>query len=138
MPLSTQLLAAAALTRSIARRTGRGLYGGKTILSGNRVSEDGGNRSRRVWKPNAQPASLWSAALGRAVRLRVTPSALRSVDKAGGLDRYLLTSSPAELGGECGEGLRDAVIAALEIRARVERAVAESVKEGEKEGVGPA
>ena len=126
MPLTTQLLAAAALTRAVARRTGRGLYGGKGVLSGNRISEDGGNRSRRAWKPNAQPASLWSAALGRAVRVRVTAAALRSVDKAGGLDRYLLTSSPAELGGECGEGLREAVVEALAVRARVAAAVAKA------------
>jgi large subunit ribosomal protein L28 len=117
MPLTAPLLLAA-LTRSVARRTGRGLYAGKTVLSGNRVSEDGGNRSRRVWKPNAQPASLWSAALGRAVRVRATASALRNVDKAGGLDRYLLRSSPAELGGEVGEGLRAAVVAALAERQR--------------------
>ena len=107
-------------------RTGRGLYAGKTILSGNRVSEDGGNRSRRVWKPNAQPASLWSAALGRAVKVRVTAAALRNVDKAGGLDRYLLTSSPAELGGDKGEGLRAAVVEALVQRSRVESAMKEN------------
>lgn len=127
MPLTTQLLAAAALTRSIARRTGRGLYAGKTILTGNRVSEDGGNRSRRVWKPNAQPASLWSAALGRAVRVRVTAAALRNVDKAGGLDRYLVGASPAELGGDMGEGLRAAV---LEARAAWAGLEAEMQKKG--------
>ena len=126
MPLTTQILAAAALARTIARRTGRGLYAGKSILSGNRVSEDGGNRSRRVWKPNAQPASLWSAALGRAVKVRVTAAALRNVDKAGGLDRYLLTSSPAELGGDKGEGLRAAVVEALVQRSRVESAMKEN------------
>lgn len=130
MPLTTPLLAAAAFTRSIARRTGRGLYAGKTILSGNRVSEDGGNRSRRVWKPNAQPVSLWSAALGRTVRVRATAAALRNVDKAGGLDRYLLSSSPAELGGDMGEGLRAAVLEARAVRASLASAMKKKVEEG--------
>lgn len=128
MPLTTPLLLTA-LTRSVARRTARGLYAGKTILSGNRVSEDGGNRSRRVWKPNAQPASLWSAALGRSVRVRATASALRNVDKAGGLDRYLLKSSPAELGGFVGEDLRATVVTALAARQRAEAAAAAAASE---------
>lgn len=81
---------------SVAKRTRIGLFAGRRILSGNNVSEDGGNRTRRTWKPNAQTASLYSELLDRRVRLKVTPAALRSIDKAGGLDAYVLHSRDAE------------------------------------------
>ena len=67
----------------------------RRILSGNNVSEDGGNRTRRTWKPNAQTATLYSELLDRKVRLKVTSAALRSIDKAGGLDAYVLHSKDA-------------------------------------------
>ena len=83
---------------SVAKRTRSGLFAGRRILSGNNVSEDGGNRTRRTWKPNAQTATLYSEVLDRKIRFRVTPAALRNIDKAGGLDAYLLGLSPREAG----------------------------------------
>lgn len=80
---------------SVAKRTRSGLFAGKRIMSGNNVSDDGGNRTRRVWKPNAQNATLYSSILDRKIRFKVTPSALRNIDKAGGLDNYLLHSKEA-------------------------------------------
>ena len=62
---------------------------GKAVLTGNNVSH-AHNKTRRRYLPNLQRASLMSDALGQTVRLRVTPSALRSVEKKGGLDAYLL------------------------------------------------
>jgi large subunit ribosomal protein L28 len=82
----------------VAKRTRSGLFAGRRILSGNNVSEDGGNRTRRTWKPNAQTATLYSEVLDRKIRFRVTPAALRNIDKAGGLDAYLLGLSPREAG----------------------------------------
>mmetsp|Transcript_1162 Transcript_1162/g.3689 ORF Transcript_1162/g.3689 Transcript_1162/m.3689 type:complete len:136 (+) Transcript_1162:62-469(+) len=80
---------------SVAKRTKTGLFAGRRILSGNNVSEDGGNRTRRTWKPNAQSAALYSELLDKTVRVNVTPAALRSIDKAGGLDAYVLHSKDA-------------------------------------------
>jgi len=80
---------------SVAKRTRTGLFAGRRILSGNNVSEDGGNRTRRTWKPNAQSATLYSELLDKTVRIKVTPAALRSIDKAGGLDAYVLHSKDA-------------------------------------------
>ena len=79
----------------MAKRTRTGLFAGRRILSGNNVSEDGGNRTRRTWKPNAQSATLYSELLDKTVRIKVTPAALRSIDKAGGLDAYVLHSKDA-------------------------------------------
>ena len=37
-------LGLATFTRAVTKRARRGLYAGKKVLSGNNVSEDGGNR----------------------------------------------------------------------------------------------
>jgi cob(I)alamin adenosyltransferase len=43
MRLSLACLAASA-ARTVSRRAQRGIYAGKDVRSGNKVSEDGGNR----------------------------------------------------------------------------------------------
>jgi len=53
--------------------------------------------SRRNWKPNVQHKSLWLSAAGKHVRLPVTTTALRSIDKSGGLDAFLLNTKPEKL-----------------------------------------
>lgn len=62
---------------------------GKGVQAGNNVSH-ANNRSRRRFLPNVQEARLVSDALGRAVNLKVSTKALRTVDHVGGLDTYLL------------------------------------------------
>ena len=69
---------------------------GKMAQSGNRVSH-ANNKSRRRWMPNLASVSLMSDALGRAVRMRISIHALRSVEHAGGLDAFLLKSRRAAL-----------------------------------------
>ena len=61
---------------------------GKGVLVGNNVSH-AQNKTRRRFLPNLHVVSLQSDALDRTVRLRVTSSALRTVEKQGGLDPYL-------------------------------------------------
>lgn len=75
--------------RAAFKRAQRGLYAGETIHFGDTKSEMG-NRNRRSWKPNAQRVSLWSETLQRRVRLTATTTALGLIDKAGGLDAYIL------------------------------------------------
>ena len=62
---------------------------GKAVLVGNNVSH-AHNRTRRRFLPNLQKTSLLSDALGRSFRLRITTNALRTVEKHGGLDGYLV------------------------------------------------
>ncbi|CAM6123902.1 unnamed protein product [Calypogeia fissa] len=76
--------------RVVMNRANRGLYAGRHIQFGNKVSEDGGNKSRRTWKPNVQAKRIFSLALDHFIRINLTTHALRSIDKAGGLDEYLL------------------------------------------------
>ncbi len=64
---------------------------GKGILVGNNVSH-ANNKTKRVYRPNLQMVSLASEALGHDVRLKISMNALRSVDRSGGLDAFLLKS----------------------------------------------
>ena len=69
---------------------------GKAVMTGNKVSHSN-IKTRRRYLPNLQVASLMSDALGRTVRLRVSTHAIRTVDKRGGLDGFLLKARNAEL-----------------------------------------
>ena len=69
---------------------------GKGDQTGNNVSH-AHNKTRRRFEPNLQAKALLSDALGRMVRLRVTADAIRTVEKRGGLDAYLLSASDADL-----------------------------------------
>lgn len=96
----------AALARHVSKRARRGLFAGKRVVFGNKISEDGGNKSRRKWRPNAQRKSLYSEILDKSFKFQVTTTALRSIDKAGGLDRYILQTPPHKLDSDIGEKLR--------------------------------
>ncbi|KNA09752.1 hypothetical protein SOVF_150830 [Spinacia oleracea] len=97
-----------ALTKNIPNnevvmgRAKRGLFAGRHIQFGNQVSEDGGNKSRRTWKPNVQEKRLFSYILDRHIRVHVTTHALRCIDKAGGIDEYLLKTPYHKMDTEMG------------------------------------
>ena len=69
---------------------------GKKVQVGNNVSH-ANNKTRRRFLPNLQETSLWSEALGRVVRLRVSANGMRSVEHRGGLDAYLLAARDEDL-----------------------------------------
>jgi large subunit ribosomal protein L28 len=69
---------------------------GKGPLVGNNSSH-ANNKTKRRYLPNLQDVSLQSETLGRAIKLRITASALRSVDHRGGLDGYLAKAKDTEL-----------------------------------------
>ena len=64
---------------------------GKKAMSGNNVSH-AKNRTKRKFLPNLNNVTLSSEALGRTFQLRVSASALRTIDKVGGLDPFLKKS----------------------------------------------
>ena len=69
---------------------------GKTFQSGNNVSH-AKNRTKRRFLPNLQNTTFISEKLGRSIRLRGAVSAIRTVEKRGGLDEYLLSESNTKL-----------------------------------------
>ncbi|KAJ0974797.1 hypothetical protein J5N97_016762 [Dioscorea zingiberensis] len=83
-------------------RAKRGIYAGRHIQFGNKVSEDGGNKSRRTWKPNVQEKRLFSYIHDRTSEVKVTTHALRCIDKAGGIDEYLLNTPYHKMQTEMG------------------------------------
>ncbi|XP_022751819.1 uncharacterized protein LOC111300457 [Durio zibethinus] len=89
-------------SKVVMGRAKRGLYAGRHIQFGNRISEDGGNKSRRTWKPNVQQKRLFSYILDRHIQVKVTTHALRCIDKAGGIDEYLLKTPYHKMDTEMG------------------------------------
>ena len=69
---------------------------GKKYLSGNNVSH-AKNRTKRRFLPNLQNISFLSEKLGKKVQLKVAASTIRTVEKKGGLDEYLINTSNTKL-----------------------------------------
>ncbi len=69
---------------------------GKAVITGNNVSH-AHNKTRRRFLPNLQRTSLQSETLGQMVRLRITPHAMRTVDRHGGLDAFLMQAKDDKL-----------------------------------------
>ncbi|KAG9299602.1 hypothetical protein G9A89_020773 [Geosiphon pyriformis] len=74
-----------------------GLFYGKSVGYGNKVSEKG-HKTRRSWFPNWKLSRIWSETFKRFLKIECTASALRTIDKKGGLDRFLLTTKDDLLG----------------------------------------
>ncbi|MGY3439394.1 MULTISPECIES: 50S ribosomal protein L28 [unclassified Marinovum] len=71
---------------------------GKGPMTGNNVSH-AKNRTRRRFLPNLNDVTLQSETLSRGIKLRISASALRSVDHRGGLDKFLAKAKDIELSG---------------------------------------
>jgi len=79
-------------------------------MSGNNVSH-ANNRTRRKFLPNLQRTSMASDILGRSVTLRVCVSTIRTIEKHGGLDAFLLQARNAELADDA-RALKREILAA--------------------------
>ncbi len=84
---------------------------GKGARAGRNVSHSNVKTNRR-FEPNLQRVHLTSEALGRRVALRLCTRTLRTVQKRGGLDAYLLATDDARLPAE-----------ALRLKRSVQKAV---------------
>jgi len=69
---------------------------GKGPMTGNNVSH-AKNRTRRRFLPNLNDVSLLSDTLGRSFKLRISTSALRTVDHRGGFDAFLAKADDGDL-----------------------------------------
>lgn len=72
-------------------------FTGKGVRAGNNVSH-ANNKTRRRYLPNLQMASLLSDALGRTLQFRLSTSAIRTIEKRGGIDAFLLSTPNNKLG----------------------------------------
>lgn len=69
---------------------------GKTVRFGNNVSH-ANNKTGRQFRPNLQGTAMLSDALGQIVRMRVSTNAIRTIEKNGGIDAFLLGRSDRKL-----------------------------------------
>jgi large subunit ribosomal protein L28 len=69
---------------------------GKSAQVGHKVSHSN-IKTKRRFLPNLLNVTLMSDALGRAVRLRISAQALKSVDHRGGFDAFLMKAKDIEL-----------------------------------------
>ena len=69
---------------------------GKGVRSGHLVSH-ANNKRKRVFRPNLQTISLASETLGGDVSLKISMTALRTIDRVGGLDAFLLKARDTDL-----------------------------------------
>ena len=83
----------------------------KAVRFGRNISHSNRKTSRK-FAPNLQRVSLRSTLLGASVRLRISTRALRTLQKRGGLDLYLLHADSALLSPR-----------ARRLKARIRRAV---------------
>ena len=79
---------------------------GKKAMSGNNVSH-AKNRTKRMFLPNLNNVTLTSEVLGKDFQLKVSASALRTIDKVGGLDPFLRKSAIENLSSNAMKIKRD-------------------------------
>eukprot|EP00297_Palpitomonas_bilix_P014465 CAMPEP_0113867550 /NCGR_PEP_ID=MMETSP0780_2-20120614/483_1 /TAXON_ID=652834 /ORGANISM="Palpitomonas bilix" /LENGTH=138 /DNA_ID=CAMNT_0000852509 /DNA_START=77 /DNA_END=493 /DNA_ORIENTATION=+ /assembly_acc=CAM_ASM_000599 len=94
--MSQAQVATYATKTPVMGRAKRGLFGGKDVMTGNNVSFSN-RKTRRTWKPNVQTKAFFSDTLQRRITFRVTTYAMRCIDKAGGIDNYLVKTKDEEL-----------------------------------------
>ena len=69
---------------------------GKKPMSGNNVSH-ANNRTKRRFIPNLQNVKLYSGALQKYINMNITIRTMKTVEKNGGLDSYLIKTSNKNL-----------------------------------------
>ena len=69
---------------------------GKSFQTGNNVSH-AKNKTKRRFKPNLQNITFLSEVLKQKFQLKVATSTIRTVEKKGGLDDFLLTTPNSKL-----------------------------------------
>jgi large subunit ribosomal protein L28 len=87
---------------------------GKGVQVGNNVSH-ANNKTKRRFLPNLQETSLVSDTLGQSIKLRLTVSAIRTVEHNGGIDAFLLGTNDSKLTTD-----------ALKLKRRIEKAAAKA------------
>ena len=69
---------------------------GKQSITGNNVSH-ANNKTKRKFFPNLQTVSLYSEKLESKLSFKVAASTLRTVEKSGGIDKFLLNTKANNL-----------------------------------------
>ena len=92
---------------------------GKSYLSGNNVSH-AHNKTRRTFLPNIQKKNTYSELLNRMIKLNLSIRAIRSMEFAGGLDKYILSIPNSQLSNK-----------ALKVKTAIKKKVTPKIKKKE-------
>ena len=68
----------------------------KKPMTGNNVSH-AVNKTKRRFIPNLQNVSFFSEILGKKIRLKVSSRGIKTVEKKGGIDSFLMTTKDSTL-----------------------------------------
>ena len=77
----------------------RCLVSGKGVQTGNNVSKSN-RKTRRRFLPNLQSVAIYSEILEQQITIKVSTQGLRTIEKNGGLDLYLLNTPVSKLSEE--------------------------------------
>lgn len=77
----------------------RCLVSGKGVQTGNNVSKSN-RKTRRRFLPNLQSVAIYSEILEQQITLKISTQGLRTIEKNGGLDLYLLNTPVSKLSEE--------------------------------------
>ncbi|KAJ1886768.1 hypothetical protein LPJ66_009466 [Kickxella alabastrina] len=86
-----------------------GLFGGVAVQHGNNKPKSL-HKTRRIWLPNIHKVSLFSNILQEKFKIRVTTRVLRTIDKKGGLDNYLLLTKDKNIDSPYGIELKQKLV----------------------------
>ncbi len=73
---------------------------GKLPMSG-QLRSHAENKTKRTFRPNLCDVTLISDSLQRKVRLRISAHALKTLERRGGLDAFLMKAKDEELSERC-------------------------------------
>ena len=93
---------------------------GIKISFGNNVSH-AHNKTKRTFIPNIQKKNTYSESLNRMVRLNLSIKAIRSIEFAGGLDKYILSIPNSQLSNK-----------ALRVKAEIKKKIKPKIKKKER------
>ena len=92
---------------------------GTKVSFGNNVSH-AHNKTRRTFAPNIQKKSTYSESLNRMIKLNLSIRAIRSMEFAGGLDKYILSIPNSQLSNK-----------ALKVKTAIKKKVTPNIKKKE-------
>jgi len=78
------------------------------------------NKTKRRQLPNLQVKKFMSEILNRDVRLRVSASAIRTIDKYGGIDQFMMGYKKHDVFSKTASKIRKAIKALAPVEASVE------------------
>lgn len=105
------------------KQRNEGLFGRSKIRFGNTISERYDRKARVTWLPNRHTKRLWSPSLQAFLRTRMTAQVLRTIDRLGGIDEYLLGGKQKRIKelGPAGWALRWKIMQTPAVKARFAR-----------------